>query len=186
MCLCAEHLFFTVYAAQGGTYDAVVVDMKRPPAFDTAKHLLACYVMMSRARSSGGFLVLRPATRKELSSRPPKYLVDELGRLAKLETSSHQELVEYIASLPMEVPEMIHALLQPDAPHEQTQHVASARASNTAFTSVAETPMHEEPATAPTTPQNQGKRATPEQTPGTPHSPRKTSPEKDHSAPRLT
>eukprot|EP00973_Karenia_brevis_P034204 4717728-Karenia_brevis.AAC.1 len=61
----------TVYAAQGGTYDAVVADMQRPPNLDFARHWLACYVMISRARSLDGFLVLRPATRTELSSRPP-------------------------------------------------------------------------------------------------------------------
>ena len=73
----------TVYAAQGGTFDAVVADMKRPPNLDGAKHWLACYVMLSRATSLDGFLVLRPATRMELSARPPKYLLDELERLEK-------------------------------------------------------------------------------------------------------
>jgi len=74
----------TVYAAQGSTYDAVVADMQRPPNYDTAKHWLACYVMLSRARSLEGFLVLRPATRKELAARPPQYLLDELDRLLKV------------------------------------------------------------------------------------------------------
>ena len=71
----------TVYAAQGGTYDAVVVDMKRPPHLDLAKHWLACYVMLSRARSLVGLLILRPATRKELDARPPQYLIEEIDRL---------------------------------------------------------------------------------------------------------
>ena len=56
----------TVYAAQGGTFDAVIADMSRPPNFDNGKHWLACYVMLSRAKSLEGFLVLRPATLKDL------------------------------------------------------------------------------------------------------------------------
>ena len=83
----------TVYAAQGSTFDAVIVDMERPPNLDLAKHWLACYVMLSRARSLDGLLILRPATLKELSSRPPKYMLDELDRLEKLEDMSTQELI---------------------------------------------------------------------------------------------
>ena len=66
----------TVYAAQGSTYDAVVADMARPPNLDLGRHWLACYVMLSRARSLDGFLVLRPATRKEMSAKLPQYLLD--------------------------------------------------------------------------------------------------------------
>ena len=53
----------TVYAAQGATYDAVVVDMERPPRMSSEQQWLACYVMLSRAKSLEGFAVLRPATR---------------------------------------------------------------------------------------------------------------------------
>ena len=94
----------TVYAAQGGTYDAVVADMQRPPHLELSKHWLACYVMLSRARSLDGFLILRPATRKELSARPPQYLLDELHRLEQWETSSLAELFSHIKSWPMQVP----------------------------------------------------------------------------------
>ena len=51
----------TVYTAQGGTYDAVVADMQRPPRMDLATHWLAFYVMLSRATSLEGSLVLRLA-----------------------------------------------------------------------------------------------------------------------------
>ena len=50
--------------------------------------------MLSRARSLEGFLVLRPALRKDLSMRPPKYLKDELDRLLQLEEASLQELLD--------------------------------------------------------------------------------------------
>ena len=89
--------------------------------------------MISRARSSGGFLVLRPATRKELSSRPLQYLLDELNRLCQLEAQSHQELVDYIGGLPLEVPAMVTDILRLEAPNMQMEHVACARAGNTAY-----------------------------------------------------
>ena len=76
-----------VYGAQGGTFDAVVADMKRPPNMDADTHWLACYVMLSRSRSLEGLLVLRPALRSELSRPPPAFLVQELDRLASLEDS---------------------------------------------------------------------------------------------------
>ena len=40
-----------VYEAQGETFEAVVADMERPPRMDPTTHWLACYVMLSRARS---------------------------------------------------------------------------------------------------------------------------------------
>ena len=60
----------TVYTAQGSSEQAVIADMQRPPNLDGAKHWLACYVMLSRATALEGLLVLRPATRAELSARP--------------------------------------------------------------------------------------------------------------------
>ena len=82
----------TVYAAQGSTFEAVVADMQRPPSLDPGKHWLACYVMLSRAKSLSGLLILRPATRQELCNRPPQYLLDELDRLSRLEKNSFREL----------------------------------------------------------------------------------------------
>jgi hypothetical protein len=117
----------TVYAAQGGSFDAVVADMQRPPNFDVAKHWLACYVMLSRARSLEAFLILRPATRKELSARPPKYLLDELDRLLRHETTSHQLLVEYIATLGIDVPASIQEVLAPDAAAKELEAVQNIR-----------------------------------------------------------
>ena len=117
----------TVYTAQGGTYDAIVADMQRPPNLNLAHHWLACYVMISRARSLEGFLVLRPATRKELSAKPPKYLLDELDRLISIENKSHRELVKYIESLSIDLPPSIKELLSEDAAREQVQQVKMAR-----------------------------------------------------------
>ena len=82
-----------VYAAQGETFDAVVADMQRPPSMDPDTHWLACYVMLSRARTLEGFLVLRPALFKELSRLPPQYLLDEIDRLLALEKESTVDFV---------------------------------------------------------------------------------------------
>ena len=89
-----------VYGAQGETFDAVVADMARPPRMALDTHWLACYVMISRARSIDGLLVLRPALLEELSRPPPKYLVDEIDRLVALEQESDKALSAYIAALP--------------------------------------------------------------------------------------
>ena len=119
----------TVYAAQGGTFDAVAADMQRPPNLDLARHWLACYVMLSRARSIAGFLVLRPAKRTELESRPPQYLLDEIDRLLQLEEECHPKLVEYIDALLLEVPEQIRSILEPEAPARELRLVEEARSS---------------------------------------------------------
>ena len=77
-----------VYGAQGGTFDAVIADMKKPPSMDADTHWLSCYVMLSRARSLEGLLVLRPASYSELSRLPPAFLKKELDRLSALEELS--------------------------------------------------------------------------------------------------
>ena len=113
-----------VYAAQGETFEAVVADMERPPNLDAAKHWLACYVMLSRAKSLDGFLVLRPALRKELSARPPKYMLDELRRLEELEGATTQDLLRYIRDLDVRVPEVIQSqVLAKDAAEQERARV---------------------------------------------------------------
>ena len=74
-----------VYGAQGGTFDAAIVDMKRPPNMDASTHWLACYVMLSRPRSLDGLLILRRAERSELEQKPPDFLMKELDRLKDAE-----------------------------------------------------------------------------------------------------
>ena len=120
----------TVYAAQGGTYSAIVVDMKRPPGMDAATHWLACYVMLSRSRSIDGLLILRAAARDELSSRPPKELLDEIDRLLALEAKSHKELVAYMQSLDLILPGEILRILSDEAVTHEEKEVSSVRASS--------------------------------------------------------
>ena len=119
-----------VYGAQGETFDAVVVDMVRPPRQDKATHWLACYVMLSRARSIDGLLVLRPATFDELSSSPPPYLSAEMDRLAQLENASTDALWAYLQSLPLDLPPEVRALFHDAAAGEEAARVLAARAAS--------------------------------------------------------
>ena len=88
-----------VYQAQGETFDAVIADMERPPLMDKPTHWLACYVMISRARSLDGLLVLRPALYEDLNKRPPEYLLREIDRLLRLERDTTDRLGTYIKGL---------------------------------------------------------------------------------------
>ena len=142
----------TVYSAQGSTFDAVIADMQRPPNLDMDKHWLACYVMLSRATTLEGFLVLRLAKREELSHKPPKYLLDELDRLMKAEEKSLQELIDYINSLPMKVPAAITKLLQPAAIDEEAARVAKHRGAHSSTSRQLVSPPAEAPAKREDTP----------------------------------
>ena len=89
-----------VYGAQGSTYDAVIVDMEKPPNMDASTHWLACYVMLSRSRSLDGLLILRPAEKSQLEQKPPEFLVRELERLQDAEdcwgTFTHQTVTCHV------------------------------------------------------------------------------------------
>ena len=117
----------TVYAAQGSTFDTIIVDMKKPPSMGEVTHWLACYVMLSRAKSIEGLLVLRPATRDQLSKKPPQFLLDELNRLEQIEKASLQELIDYLESLPLEVPAQIMELFAEDAVAKEANAVSLRR-----------------------------------------------------------
>ena len=93
----------TVYAAQGNTYHAVIADMEKPPNLGSDEHWLACYVMLSRAKTLEGLLILRPALRHQLSRKPPQNLLDEMDRLQLLEHKTLDELVAYLNSLPISI-----------------------------------------------------------------------------------
>ena len=88
-----------VYAAQGESFEAAVLDMARPPLMSLSVHWLANYVMLSRATSLDGLLVLRLCTRQELMNGAPSYLLAEVDRLLDLERSSWEILrsrLEYL------------------------------------------------------------------------------------------
>ena len=96
-----------VYAVQGATFQAVIADMVRPPHMDWSTHWLACYVMLSRATSIEGLLVLRPALKAHLDRKPPQYLIKEIDHLLDLERSSTTALLKGRQCLQGKVPDTI-------------------------------------------------------------------------------
>ena len=119
-----------VYGAQGETYDSVIVDMERPPRDTSERFWLACYVMLSRARSLEGLLVLRAARKEDLDRKPPKYLLDEIDRLLALEKQSTQDLSKYLHNLKGKVPGAILALFSSDAEEKECLQVQAASKHN--------------------------------------------------------
>ena len=88
-----------VYGAQGEGFPASIPDMRLPPGMDAAVHWLANYVMLSRATSLEALLILRLATRTELTHGAPQYLKDEIDRLLQLEKKSVRMLRDRLARL---------------------------------------------------------------------------------------
>ena len=117
-----------VYAAQGETYEAMVADMLKPPLMSYDIYWLACYVMLSRAKSLEGFLVLRPALKADLDRKPPQDLVDEIDRLLALEKTCTRKLAKYLKSLHGKVPDAVLALFAPHAEELEEEQVQAARA----------------------------------------------------------
>ncbi|CAE7035535.1 PIF1 [Symbiodinium sp. CCMP2592] len=98
-----------VYGAQGETATAVLADLACPPRMAPELHWLACYVMLSRATSLQGLLLLRNASREELERGAPSFIVDEIDRLLALERSSAQRLrqqLEKSKAIPPEILEL--------------------------------------------------------------------------------
>ena len=84
------------YGAQGEGWHATIADLERPPNMSDATMFLACYVMISRARSFDGLLFLRLAKRSELGIGAPQHLLDEVNRLLVVEKSSTAALKAYL------------------------------------------------------------------------------------------
>lgn len=100
-----------VYAAQGETWPAVIADLACPAKMSPEVHWLANYVMLSRATSLDGILLLRNAERHELERGPPTYLIQELDRLRGLEADCLQHLRERLVAFP-HVPDEILQLFE--------------------------------------------------------------------------
>ncbi len=116
-----------VWGAQGESWNAVIADMAKPPKMSLDLHWLACYVMISRARTLDGLLLLRLATQEELNHGAPSDLRAEVDRLLHLENESTTSLSDYVNALPCSVPQEIKDLFLPNAPAEQLSAVAIAR-----------------------------------------------------------
>ena len=81
----------------------------KPPRMTPEVHWLAVYVMLSRARTLDGILLLRNAEKEQLECGPPEYLVQETERLLKLERQCAAEVekqLRQIKHLPREIIDM--------------------------------------------------------------------------------
>jgi len=116
-----------IHSAQGESYDAVIVDMLRPPHMTADIHWLACYVMISRATSIDGLLILRPALRAQLDRKPPQFLLDEIDRLLALERACTQKMLRYLKTLTGKVPPDILELFASGAEVKEREEVNRAR-----------------------------------------------------------
>ena len=104
---------------------------------DRDTYWLACYVMLSRATSIEGLLVLRPAQKEDLNRKPPQYLLDEIDRLLRLERKCTARLASYIQSLGVPVPQQILNLFVQGAEQRELEEVLAARADRAAPSSSA-------------------------------------------------
>ena len=78
----------TAYAAQGNAWHAVIVDLMRPPRITPTIFWLSIYVMLSRAYTISGLLILRMPQRADMDIKPPQHLMDEIDRLLDLEQAA--------------------------------------------------------------------------------------------------
>ena len=108
-----------VYAAQGEGFEATIPDMAKPPGMDPETHWLANYVMLSRAKSLDGLLILRLCSREGLTTGAPQYLVDEIDRLCALERASTDRLKARLAKLEPHFSVTTAAVLREIFSHEE-------------------------------------------------------------------
>ena len=93
----------TVHISQGEEWDALVGDCSLPPKMDLAEQWLANYVILSRAKTLEGLLLLRLPPRSFFSIGAPAHIVDELERLHEVEVASQERLNTYVRNLPEDV-----------------------------------------------------------------------------------
>ena len=108
----------TVHLSQGEEWDAVVGDCSQPPKTDRSLQWLANYVILSRAKTLEGLLLLRLPPRSFFSVGAPAHIGDELERLHEVEVASQKRLSAYVQTLPKEVsiPACVTAALAVDPP----------------------------------------------------------------------
>ena len=74
----------TDYKVEGGTYDAITVDLHRQNknSQDGSSHRTYCsnYVQMTRTCSGRGLSLLQPVTLADLTAKPDKLLIAQLAK----------------------------------------------------------------------------------------------------------
>ena len=121
-----------VYNAQGEGFYAAVVDLARPPNMSEDVHWLASYVMLSRARTLEGLLILRLATRQQLSRGAPSYLVEAIDRLLELERTSAVMMRAHLAQCRDILPAAVLQLFDDDVVEKEAAAFAAAAANKVA------------------------------------------------------
>ena len=86
----------TVHIRQGEESDALIGDCSLPPRMEPGEQWLANYVILSRATTLEGLLLMRLPPRSLFSIGAPAHIVEELERLHKVELTSQQRLEAYV------------------------------------------------------------------------------------------
>jgi len=122
-----------VWNAQGESWHAVIADPECPPNMGEAILWLACYVMLSRAHSLEGLLLLRLPPRRLIGSGAPAFLVKELDRLLKLEKATTKLMQSHLEQFRSVLPAEILGLFSDDAVrNEELAFKAAARLADNA------------------------------------------------------
>jgi hypothetical protein len=83
----------TGYAAQGGTFEQAIVDLRVPEGAGCGPNNLAdVYVLLSRVKSIKGLLILRPFQSHVLATRPSDHVFKEIDRLTVLEQTTNIDM----------------------------------------------------------------------------------------------
>ena len=72
----------------------MIVDLAPPPMMSKEIFWLAWYVMLTRARSLVGLIILRLPPREAFEVAPPKYVIEEMSGLHKRHQNTLKSLKE--------------------------------------------------------------------------------------------
>jgi len=87
----------TAYGLQGTTVDGIFLDLKRPPGMTRDEHWMACYVLLSRARTLDQVLIYRLCRKAHLEGGPPQHIQAEKVRLRVIEKQTLEHLDRALA-----------------------------------------------------------------------------------------
>ncbi|CAE8630379.1 unnamed protein product [Polarella glacialis] len=88
----------TVYALQGQTLPAIIVDVARPPGMSRDEHWISLLVLLSRVRQIEDVVILR-LPEKCFEGGPPEFLTSEYARLMCLEQETLLMLDKQLAAV---------------------------------------------------------------------------------------
>ncbi|CAE8682195.1 unnamed protein product [Polarella glacialis] len=89
----------TVYALQGQTLPAIIVDVARPAGMSRDEHWISLLVLLSRVRQIEDVVILRLPEKKCFEGGPPEFLTSEYARLMCLEQETLLMLDKQLAAV---------------------------------------------------------------------------------------